>query len=141
MLLACDPQEMAKAQAEACVQSCNAESTSQTDRETCALVCNATPVDANLGRTATARLDACTSACSRPRSTDGATCRLNCIEVVTRTLDDAPHRACHHGCLEQLDACGATCAKERGSDHATCELVCDEQAQHCVDACGVSAPQ
>ena len=116
------------------------KSTSGDDRETCRLVCSASPRDATVGHTATARLHACEGPCTDGNASDQATCRLNCIEVVSRSLAQPELRDCRRDCLEQLDRASKSCPGEANpDDRATCSLRSDNQAQHCIDACAPPA--
>lgn len=135
-LVACDPEAARRAAVDVCVASCAGKSPSDDDRETCRLTCAASPGDASVGHTATARLHACEGTCVERDVDDRATCRLNCVEVVSRSLAEPERRDCHHDCLEQLDRASSSCAHEgQPSDRATCSLQSDEQAQHCIDRC------
>jgi hypothetical protein len=108
----------------------------------CALLCGCDPdalTDATPGRSAVTRLRGCASTCNDRNPTDLATCRLECVEAVTRMLADPERRDCQHDCLDRLERSGAACAREHtADDRATCELQSDEQAAHCIDACAPS---
>lgn len=110
----------------------------------CALLCGCDPemlTESTPGRSATARFHGCTSTCRDRNPTDLATCRLECVEVVTRVLADPERRDCQHDCLDRLERSAAVCDHEHtADDRATCELQSDEQAAHCVDACAPTGP-
>lgn len=110
----------------------------------CALLCGCDPelmAETTPGRSATVRMHGCTSTCRDRNPTDLATCRLECVEIVTGMLADPERRDCQHDCLDRLERSGAVCARERtADDRATCQLQSDEQAVHCVDACPPTGP-
>lgn len=105
----------------------------------CALLWGCDPemiTESTPGCSAAARMRGCTRTCHDRNPTDLATCRLQCVEAVTRMIADPERRDCHHECLNRLERTAVTCAHERtADDRATCELQSDEQAAHCIDTC------